>query len=85
MATINEATKKLIVKINDAILNPIIYLLFAAALLIFLWGVIEFIMNSENAEKKKEGAQHILWGVIGLAIMFSVLGIIQVIKGTIGA
>ena len=85
MATINEATKELMVKINDAILNPIIYLFFAIALLLFLWGVVEFIMNSENADKKAEGAQHILWGVIGLAIMLSVLGIIQVIKGTIGA
>lgn len=85
MAIINETVKNLVVKVNTAILNPIIYLFFGLAILIFLWGVVEFIMNSENDEKRKEGGQHILWGIIGLAIMLSVLGIIEIIKKTIGA
>lgn len=74
----------LLKKINSEILNPIIGLLFALALLYFVWGVYEFIQGADDESKRRDGQQHMLWGVIGLAIMISAFGIMQVVCKTIG-
>jgi uncharacterized membrane protein len=71
-------------KITTNIVSPIIYLLMAAAIVYFIWGVFMFIKNADNSEKRKEGYQHMIWGIIGLFIMFSVRGIINVILSTMG-
>ncbi len=71
-------------KINQYILNPIILLAFSIAFIVFLWGIFEFI-NSETADSKREvGKSKILWGVVGMFIMFSAYGIIRLILDTIG-
>ena len=60
------------------IINPIILLLAAAALVAFLWGVFEFIRNAGDEGKRAEGKQAILWGLVGLVIIFGAYGIINV-------
>ena len=71
-------------KVNAVILNPLITFGFAVALLLFLWGLFEFIRNPADAENRKKGQNNIIWGLVGLLIMFSVFGIIKVILGTFG-
>ncbi|OHA59892.1 MAG: hypothetical protein A2589_02525 [Candidatus Vogelbacteria bacterium RIFOXYD1_FULL_46_19] len=70
--------------INTYIVNPIIGLLFGLALLYFMYGVAVFIVNGDNDVKRREGASHMLWGVIGLFVMVSVFGIMKIICTTIG-
>ena len=70
-------------RINSVIINPIIVFLFAAALLIFLWGIVEFIGGIESEEKRSTGKRHIFWGIIGMFIMFAVWAIIRIISGTV--
>ena len=77
-------TAFLLSKISGAILNPIIGLLFALALVLFLWGVVQFIMNAENEEARKNGGRHMLFGIIGIAIMVSVVGILRIVINTFG-
>ncbi len=71
-------------KIITVIVNPLLTLLFSLAGLYFLYGVFKFIQNAENSEKRLEGARHMLWGIIGIAIMFSVFAFIHVIRQTVG-
>ncbi|MFA6006251.1 MAG: hypothetical protein WC764_00790 [Candidatus Paceibacterota bacterium] len=80
-----NAAVALIGKIESAILNPIIGLLGAAALAYFIWGVAEFIYHVDNEAERSKGRQHMLYGVIGLAIMISVFGILNVVCNTVGA
>ncbi|MDQ3075719.1 MAG: pilin [bacterium] len=70
--------------VNGKILNPVITLLFAVAVVVFLWGVSQMILNADNDEAKTVGKSHILWGVIGMTIMFSVWGILNLVLRTIG-
>ncbi|MEI7513414.1 MAG: hypothetical protein WCJ74_02210 [bacterium] len=67
------------------IVNPIIYFLFAVALMYFLYGIIVFIMNADDEEARKTGKKHIFWGMVGLFIMVSVYGILGIVLGTVGA
>lgn len=68
----------------DNIVNPLIYFLFAIALLYFLYGVLVFILNADDESKRDIGKKHMLWGIIGLFIMVSVYGILGLIIGTVG-
>ncbi|HQT82597.1 MAG: hypothetical protein B7W98_01220 [Parcubacteria group bacterium 20-58-5] len=63
------------------IINPIILLLAAVAFVAFLWGVFEFIANAGDETKRKEGKSAILWGLVGLVIIFGAYGIINVALG----
>lgn len=71
-------------RIKSEIIQPIIYLLIALGIGYFLYGLMQFVRNQDNETAKEEGKQHMLWGVIGLAIMFSVYGILGLISGIVG-
>ena len=73
----------IIKKVNDAILTPIIVLLFALAVAYFLFGLMKFILNQDSEEDQAAGKQHMLWGVVGLAIMVSVWGILNLISESV--
>jgi succinate dehydrogenase/fumarate reductase cytochrome b subunit len=80
-----SAAQPFIQKINRLIINPIIYFLFAAALAYFIYGIFMFLANADNEEEREKGKQHMLWGIIGMFIMFGVYGIMTIIIKTIGA
>lgn len=79
-----DAFNTFIGKVEDQILTPIISVLALAALIVFVFGVVKFIRNAGDSTKRAEGQQQMIWGVIGLAIMFGANAIIAVIKHTIG-
>lgn len=68
----------------NEIVNPLIVLMFAVALLVFTFGVFEYVRNSDSPEDRKKGSNHILYGLIGLTIMVSAFTIIQIALGTLG-
>ncbi len=71
-------------RVNQYITNPLIILMFAAALAYFLYGVVMFIVNSDDAGEREVGKSHILWGLVGMFIMFSVFVILRLIENTFG-
>ncbi len=70
----------IIQKVNEAILQPLIALLMAAAVAYFLFGVMKFVKDQDSEDAQVEGKKHMLWGVIGIAIMVSVYGILNFIN-----
>ena len=71
-------------KIVTQIVNPLILLLAAGAFVVFLWGVFEFIRNAADETKREEGRRAIMWGLIGLVIIFGAFGIINLALNTFG-
>ena len=72
-----------ILKLADVILNPLIRLMFAVAIVVFLWGIIEYIRGAGSPDSREQGTRHIIWGLVGLFIMVGVFGIINLFKDTI--
>ncbi len=70
-------------KVNSEIINPLIVFLFALAILFFLWGMLEFILNQQSEEAKTTGKSHMVWGIIGIAIMLGVWTILNIILNTL--
>lgn len=71
-------------KVNEHVLNPLIMLLFALAFVLFTVGLFKFFGSRENAEDLETGKKNIMWGVVGMAIMVSVFGIMSFITSSIG-
>jgi hypothetical protein len=80
MAALNLFLSKVVVQI----INPIILLLTAVAFVVFLWGIFVFIMHAGEEAKRAEGKSAILWGFVGLVIIFGVYGILNLALGTFG-
>jgi hypothetical protein len=74
----------LILKISKFILNPIITLGFIVATIVFFYGIVQFIWGADDDAKRKQGKASIVWGIIGLVVMFSVYGIIHFVLNTFG-
>lgn len=73
-----------LIKVENAIINPIITLLALGAFVLFLYGVVEFIANAGNDEKRAQGQRHMIWGFIGLTIIFGAKAIIAISASTFG-
>lgn len=78
----SESLNQFISNVDKLIINPLILLLFALALVYFLYGIFEFISNQENEEKKTKGKSHMMWGIIGITIMLGVFMIMKIIMNT---
>jgi hypothetical protein len=70
--------------INRVIINPIIFFLFACAMVYFLYGVVQYLLSPGNEEVHKKSKAQMLWGIIGLFIMVAVFGIMRLILNTVG-
>lgn len=71
-------------KISTVVVQPILALVFGIAFVIFIWGVFVYIRDSDDDKGRAEGQRSILWGLVGMVIMISAFGIINIIQGTIG-
>ena len=72
-------TEKIVGSFVTHLIQPVITLMFIVAILIFIWGVVEMIMNGGNDEARAKGSKHVMWGLIGLFIMFGVYGILNIL------
>jgi len=68
-------------KIAAYIINPLIVLGFVVATIVFFYGVIGLITKSDGSELEKH-KQNVVYGIIGLFVMFSVYGILRLVLKT---
>lgn len=76
-STVGDLVKFVTCFIQDLIIPLLFVLAFAA----FIWGMVKFIMSQQSAERE-DGKQFMLWGVIALAVMFSVWGLVKIFQDT---
>ena len=78
--------QQLAARFVSAIINPILTLLMAFGLLIFVFGIIEFLWYMSKGEHKRMdmGKQHMLYGLLGMFVMVSAWAIMRMIAGLVG-
>lgn len=67
-------------KIGD-ILNTIVPILVVLGVVYFVWGVVQYVMASEE-EAKKVGRERMIYGIIGLVVIVSMWGLVGIITNT---
>ncbi len=80
--SIGELTRVL----QEYVFMPISYLLYSVAVLVFFWGLFEFMVSlqADKSDNREKGKRHMIYGVLGFLIMLSVKGIINMIIGLFG-
>ena len=64
------------------ILNSLIPLMIALALVVFFWGLVQYIINPGEGHDK--GKSVMIAGLVALFVMVSVWGIIRLAQNTLG-
>lgn len=64
-------------------IEQLVVVIFAASLLMFLWGVFKYTILSHGDEKQTAEAKNVIfYGIIGLFVMSSVWGILKIIQAS---
>jgi ribose/xylose/arabinose/galactoside ABC-type transport system permease subunit len=56
----------------------------ALTVLVFLWGIFKYVLAGGDPDKRSEAKGYIIWGIIGLAVMISVSGLVNFLSRTFG-
>ncbi len=71
-----------IIGVLNTIIVPVIM---ALAFATFIWGVVNFFfLHGDDEGKREEGRQFIFWGILGMVILFSVWGLVNILLSTLG-
>ncbi len=83
LCTIGTTFQNLLGYVTCIIDYSVIPLIFALAVVMFVWGVVQFFIIDANEEAKREqGRQFMIWGIIALAVMLSVWGLVGIVGST---
>ncbi len=76
-------TSSLMTKINN-LLTQFYAVLFILVTVYFFWGVVQFVRSSASGGKEmEEGKQHMIWGIVGMAVMLGAWGIVRILQSVI--
>ncbi|MBI2038707.1 MAG: hypothetical protein HYT22_00270 [Candidatus Niyogibacteria bacterium] len=68
----------------NAVFTGIIGIIIALAGLVFLWGVFKFVSAAGDEKAREIGRQFIIWGLIGLTVMFVFWALVSILVEFIG-
>ncbi len=65
--------------------NFVVPVIFAFAFAAFVWGIMNyFFLHVDDEKKRAEGRYFVLWGLIGMVVLFSVWGFVNILLSTLG-
>lgn len=64
------------------IIKAVVPLLIALAVVVFIYGIVQYILNADNEEKRQQGRTFMMYGIIALFVMISIWGLVQVLANT---
>ena len=65
-----------------SILNLVFPVLLAVAVFVIAWGIFKFILNAGDEAARASGRSLILWGVVGVFLMLSIWGLVNILANT---
>lgn len=68
----------------NVIVNPLILLMFGVATAYFIFNFVRFLSLEPGDKNREESRKAIMWGIIGMVVMFSVYGLIRFTLNTFG-
>lgn len=67
----------------NRVLNLLVPLLIAVAVVYFIWQVFQYTIAGDE-EKKAAAKGQIIWGIVGIFVMVSIWGLVNILQGTFG-
>ena len=66
-----------------AILNTLIPIIIVLGVVYFIWGVVQYVISSDE-EAKKSGKNRMIYGIIGLVVIVGLWGLVNMVASTFG-
>ena len=66
------------------VVNLLIPILIAIAIIYFFWGLITFIRAAGDEKGREAGKSQMLWGIVAIAVMVTLFGLITWLQGATG-
>ena len=64
-----------------SLLNAVVPVLIALGVVYFIWGVVSYVIGSDE-EAKKKGRDKMIYGLIGIVVIVSIWGLVSILKNT---
>ncbi|MEK7660167.1 MAG: hypothetical protein AAB343_03125 [Patescibacteria group bacterium] len=68
----------------DNLFTAAIALLIVLATLLFIWGLISYLMAGPDEDKSKEARKYMLYGIVSLAVIIAMWGLANLLLETFG-
>lgn len=78
-----SGTLKALLCTVGSLLNSVIPVIIALGVVYFVWGVISYVIASDE-EAKKTGRNRIIYGIIGLAVIVGMWGLVNLLRNSFG-
>ncbi len=66
------------------VVNLLIPFFLAIAVIVFIYGLIKYVLNAGDAAKRTEGRGYMIYGIIAIAIILSIFGLVKLLQNTFG-
>jgi len=66
------------------VLNIVVTIVFVIAVIVFGWGIVKLITAAGDPTAIKEAKGFLIWGIIGIAVLASIFGIITFLQDYFG-
>ncbi len=71
-----------LVRILQNIIDAVVPFVIGLGVLVFIYGVFNFVTSAGDEEARAGAKQLIIWGIIGIFVMVSVWGLVHILVGT---
>ncbi len=72
-----------IICVVSNILGVLLPVLIALGVIFFVWGVVQFVI-AQDEEAKTRGRDKMIYGIIGLAVIIALWGLVRIVTNTFG-
>lgn len=72
----------LIRSVVEAVINPALAILFVITVILALWGGVRLIEAQRTGADLEDAKRHLFWSVVGVAVMLSAYGLLELALGT---
>lgn len=77
------AFKEFVNYIISTLITPFFSILLGAAVVFFLWNILGAYKNSDNPEELAKMKKQAMWGIIAIAVMVSMWGLVNFVTGSL--
>ena len=67
-----------------SVVQIFVTIMFVLSIVVFGWGIVQFILAAGDPAAVKKAKSFLLWGVIGMAVFASIFGLVNWLQGYFG-
>ncbi len=83
-ATVNLSNLQNAIRDLTRVINFLIPFFVGIAVLVFIYGLIRYVLSAGDAASRTEARGYIIYGIIGIAVMVGVWGLVRLVTQTFG-